>query len=69
MNKPLVAYLIGKLKNFVPTNVIKYINHAIMVNDVLIIKLFVKIDWIAKPEIKAKDKNSSPIPSILKTSL
>ena len=44
MNKPLVAYLIGKLKNFVPISVIKYINHAIMVNDVLIIKLFVKID-------------------------
>ena len=69
MNKPLVAYLIGKLKNFVPINVIKYINHAIMVNEDLIIKLFVKIDWIAKPDINAKDKNNNPTPNILKTSL
>ena len=68
-NKPLVAYLIGKFKNFIPIKVIKYINQAIIVKAVFIIKLFVKIDWIANPEIKASDKNTNPTPSILNTNL
>ena len=63
-----MAYLIGKFKNLIPIKVIKKINQATTVNDVLITKFAVNTDWIANPETRARVKNISPIPRILKTS-
>ena len=69
INKPLIAYFIGKFKNLIPISEINKISQAKSVNDVLKIKWAVNTDWIANPEIKAKVKNSSPTPKIFETSL
>tara|TARA_B100001173_G_scaffold309596_1_gene322291 strand:- start:213 stop:530 length:318 start_codon:yes stop_codon:yes gene_type:complete len=60
---------VGKLKNFIPTNVTTYINHAIKVNIALKIRLAVNIDCMLRPDIRAKDKKTRPIPNILNTIL
>ena len=55
----------GKLKNFIPTYVITYINHAIRVNEALKTIFASTLDVLAKPEINTKDKNKRLIPSNL----
>ena len=44
INKPLIAYFIGKFKNLIPISVTKKISQATSVNDVLKIKFAVNTD-------------------------
>ena len=39
-----MAYFIGKLKNFIPIKVIRYMNKATKVNEVFIARFAVKTD-------------------------
>ena len=64
-----MAYLIGKLKYFIPSNVITKMNHAINVKIALKTKFAVKTDCILKPDIKDNDKKNKPTPSNLNTIL
>tara|TARA_X000000368_G_scaffold352924_1_gene293906 strand:+ start:153 stop:347 length:195 start_codon:yes stop_codon:yes gene_type:complete len=64
-----VAYLMGKLKYFIPNNVITKINHAINVKIALKTKFAEKTDCILNPDIKDNDKKNKPTPSKLNTIL
>ena len=68
-NKLLVAYLIGKLKNFIPNIVIIKIIQAIKVKIVLKTIFAVKTDCKLNPDISANDKKVRPIPRSLNTIL
>ena len=61
--------LCGKLKYFIPNNVITKINQAINVNIALNIIFAVNTDCMLSPDTSDKERNSKPTPNNLNTIL